>query len=88
MIMHSGMCIRDVRGVHTCDAHTRPSPCKHRNAYRDTFVNEFADDLEAVRQHAVASESGVVPLDELVRLISSGTNVFSPSQRHALYSTC
>lgn len=53
-----------------------------RDAYRSAFVTEFANDLEAMRQQAAASDSEL-PLDELVRLISNGTNVFSSVQKAA-----
>lgn len=46
-------------------------------------MSEFADDLDSMRQQAAASQAEL-PLDELVRLISSGTNVFSPVQKDAL----
>lgn len=46
-------------------------------------MTEFADDLETMRQQAAANEEEL-PLDELVRLISTGTNVFSELQKDAL----
>ena len=59
------------------------SLCVPRDAYRSAFVTEFADDLDAMRQQA-AEGGSELPLDELVRLISSGTNVFSPTEVGAL----